>query len=713
MSVAVGESASRPVTTAELGCALLAFLAASLWWLWPLPTLWSHAVAYRDFGSALVHADVDLMLWVLSWGAHALATDPWNVFSANSFHPAPLSLAFSEHLLGQQVFFGPIYAVTGNPVLAVNLLIVGAQTFCGLGMYLFARRFVSPLPAFVGGFLFAFHPWRWEILGHFYILSYQYVPFAMLFTERLLERGRLGDAVGLALCLLLQLGASFYLAYGLVLAYGIYLPIALWRWRASLDRRRWAYLLGAGVAAGIPFVLTSVPYLLVRRMGFVPSYQGDEGAAFLGLGAAFARQHVLRYLTSTGMGPVAYGLALVGLFSRRVASREVRLTGLVLGVAGILLAFGPYILVGGVRVPSPFQLLQLLVPGFDAVRVPARLVLIAQVGLGLLAAIGLQRLIGGQSRAVQSGAAAVLLTVAVWGFGPRGFEIYERDVGPTVPEAYRWLGENGDGRPLLELPRGTPPERSRRMYLSHAHWLPLLHGYTAYSSDFSSYVHRIARGLPSEESFARLTGEVDVGWILVHRDEFPPALAGVSWDDLPVGLENVKEFGPDLLLRVSSRPSERSLPELLPGERSQGGASLEPLTACPGSLEVLGDPAGSWVGGQKIRLRVRVRNEGARALPAMAPRPLHLVRIAVCFAAADAPLCSGPSAPLWEDVPAGGEAVVRVPVRVPPLPGPARVDVQLIQVGVGPLQDCGFRPASKQIEISGPGTGPARGATES
>ena len=79
-------------------------------------------------------------------------------------------------------------------------------------------------------------------------------------------------------------------------------------------------------------------------------------------------------------------------------------------VLGLLLALG--------RLSPLFHLFYGFIPGFDRFRVPARLMLFEQSGLGLLAAIGLHRILTGQARraAVQilAVAASAIVLAALW-----------------------------------------------------------------------------------------------------------------------------------------------------------------------------------------------------------------------------------------------------------------------------------------------------------
>ena len=84
--------------------------------------------------------DTDLFLWTLSWDVHALARQPSSVFDANIFHPERRTLAYSENLLGSAPLAAPVIWITGNPVLAMNLVVLLATVLCGAGAYLLAHR---------------------------------------------------------------------------------------------------------------------------------------------------------------------------------------------------------------------------------------------------------------------------------------------------------------------------------------------------------------------------------------------------------------------------------------------------------------------------------------------------------------------------------------------------------------------------------------------
>ena len=75
-------------------------------------------------GLARLDGDGRFSIWNIGWVAHALSTDPLNVWNANIFFPSRTTLAYSEANLLAGAFAAPVYATTGNVFLALNLVLV-------------------------------------------------------------------------------------------------------------------------------------------------------------------------------------------------------------------------------------------------------------------------------------------------------------------------------------------------------------------------------------------------------------------------------------------------------------------------------------------------------------------------------------------------------------------------------------------------------------
>ena len=161
----------------------LAYFVLTVAMTWPLSLGLARDVP-GDLGDSLLN------MWILGWGAENV---PWvlagqmplgDLWNANIFHPEPLALSFSEHLFGQVLQILPVYYLTGNLILAYNLLFLSSFVLSGLGMYLLVRELLEDRsrfswPAFVAGLIYAFVPFRIAQVAHIQSVSSQWMPFAL------------------------------------------------------------------------------------------------------------------------------------------------------------------------------------------------------------------------------------------------------------------------------------------------------------------------------------------------------------------------------------------------------------------------------------------------------------------------------------------------------------------------------------------------------
>jgi hypothetical protein len=246
--------------------ALAAYTLITLVMTWPLASGLTRDVAW-DLG------DPVLNMWILAWDCEqlrAILTGHFShvrtFFDANIFHPAPLTLAYSEHLVPQALEIFPVYALTRNPILCYNLLFLSTFILSGLGMYLFVRELTgNAIAAFVGGLLFAFAPYRIPQSSHLQVLSSQWMPFACYGFRRYFDTARRRALAGAATAVIAEnLSCGYYLLYfsPFVAAYVLW---ELWRHDRWRDRRTWIDLVVAAVviaAVTVPFV---IPYMRVRQ----------------------------------------------------------------------------------------------------------------------------------------------------------------------------------------------------------------------------------------------------------------------------------------------------------------------------------------------------------------------------------------------------------------------------------------------------------------
>ena len=155
-----------------LGGVLLAILTS-----WPLLPHLSSRIA-PDLGDPVRTA------WEIAWVGHAMLHEPLHLFNSNAFYPHPLSLAFSDSLLG----YGPTAFFGSGTVAALvryNLLFLFVWSFCFVGAYLLARELgLSRLGGAVAGVAFAYAPYRVTEAGHLHVISSGGLPFAVFLLLR-------------------------------------------------------------------------------------------------------------------------------------------------------------------------------------------------------------------------------------------------------------------------------------------------------------------------------------------------------------------------------------------------------------------------------------------------------------------------------------------------------------------------------------------------
>jgi len=261
--------ARRPIWSRPSAVTAL-FAAASVVMTWPLVTVMHRRIA-GDLGDTLLNC------WVLRWtGGQVLRALHGDVaalaryWDGNIFYPAPLTLAYSEHLTPLMLQILPVLAATGNVILCYNLLLLSTYVLSGLGMYLLVRELTGrPLAALLAGFAFAFAPFRLDQYPHIEVMSSQWMPFALCGFRRFFVTGRWRPLIGGATALLAQaLSCGYYLAYftPFAVAYCVYEMVT----RGTIaDARTWRALVIAGGAVLVVVSLFLLPYFQVRAMGDV------------------------------------------------------------------------------------------------------------------------------------------------------------------------------------------------------------------------------------------------------------------------------------------------------------------------------------------------------------------------------------------------------------------------------------------------------------
>lgn len=497
--------------------------------------------------------DPTLIAWLAAWGGHSVMTDPTSYFDAPNFWPAENTLAYSDSLLPLSVVFSPIWALTGNWAVALNMTVFAMFMTNALAMYSLARWLSgSTAGAVFAGLGFTFSTYFMSHLANLQMLAAAGLPLGFLLLGKVLAHGRLRHAVAAGVVTTATVLAAAY--YGALWALIATTMVAGWLLirRRTVSRRT---LRGLAVAAAVAGALTlpfALPYLdlqsdatfarpvldrggleagdlvtpaidsaLYAEQSVRPSARGHEFRFFPGLlfsAAAIAGTTAVRRRARAADGTSAPA-GHTPLRDGMVEQQEARvLTQLIVAAGGLsfLCALGPEVL----GHPGPFRLLFEVVPGFSGIRLPARFFAGALVAFAVLSAFGaaraLDRLPFAARPAVILGACTIVL-----------LEMLRANSWAPLPQdaetlaAYRALAQRPAGA-AVELPMVEPfvnpeypyLEATRQLY-SSLDWHPRVNGYSGYFRPGYQEDSRLLNTFPSEAALERLA-TLRVRYVLIH-----------------------------------------------------------------------------------------------------------------------------------------------------------------------------------------------------
>ncbi len=485
---------SPTFTRREIGLVALTGVLLAVLTTWPLILHMPSRIA-PDLGDPVRTA------WEIAWVGHAMLHNPLHLFDSNAFYPHPLSLAFSDSLLG----YGPAAFFGSGTVAALvryNLLFLFAYSLCFVGAYLLGRELgLGKLGGAAAGVAFAYAPYRVTEAGHLHVVSSGGIALALFLLLRGYRRGSGGLVLAGWLVSAWQISLGFTLglqfAY-LVLVLALLVAWHLWRtgaWR-ELGRAQAPAAEGAPAGrAGFPALSRRVllmsavgliamggitayqarPYLRVshlyptakRTIKEVENYSSGPAALI----SASSENRVWGSITSGPRehvhsknedvffpGGLILLLALVGLaVGASPLTRRLRL-GLLVGIVVCsVLAMG----MGLTGAGYPYRLLFDYAPGWNGVRVPGRVFMLGTLFYALLAGAGAEwirdrsRLLGGRSSLSAAPAlgaivgGVLLIGILGEGAGHLGH--------PVVPQPTR--AEVGLPGPRLDLPTDGAHDR--------------------------------------------------------------------------------------------------------------------------------------------------------------------------------------------------------------------------------------------------------------
>ncbi|HYH06360.1 MAG TPA: hypothetical protein VEK11_04785 [Thermoanaerobaculia bacterium] len=465
--------------------AAVIFLVLSVAFTWPLA--WNLDRAVSDPG------DPYLNLWILDWDWYATFHAPLSLFHAPAFHPARYSLAFSENLYGVAVLLFPFRLIGLSALTTYNLGMLLGFAFCGFGAYLLGRRLTdSWIAGMAAGVFYAFVPFRFTQLSHIQHIWGGWLPLLLVallaYAERPTRKRALIFAAVFVMNGLTNIHYLFFGALATAITALLLLPRA--HWRALAIATGFALLILA------PFLY---PYAVVAEL-YGMQRTAEEVLRFSAVPADWLPdvEEPERRLFP-GWIPYALGAMAFVVARRRKAQLSLALLWILLGFLGSLglnFVFHEF-LFGGV-------------PGFRAIRVPARWAVIAYIGLAMLLALLTVELLRHRRWWWTGLLVPVLLGWSLWQAPIRW---YLPD--PDPPAVYRWL-KTANVRAVAELPMDSLSSDYDYLLHSTAHRKPIVNGISGFAPPQRIEFSRLSRESP--EAFLDALQAAGVDTLIVHAD---------------------------------------------------------------------------------------------------------------------------------------------------------------------------------------------------
>jgi hypothetical protein len=529
---------------------LLAYGLLAVVMTWPVAArLGTHLAGERS--------DLCVQQWAFQWVKQSI-TEGHNPFYTDLlFHPYGVSLVYHDIAWLNIAAWLPLQAIVGNHA-AYSLVFISVFALNGFAMYLLAREWTgSPPAAFVGGLIYGFWPYTLSHYDHPNMVVVCWVPLALLYLRRTLEKGGKRDAALTGVFLALTGVARWNLLIMGGVVIGLYLLYKCLTDKTCRTRRTLALLMLIGLVAAALMAPLAAPVVLAQ---LTRAYPED---AFIDQQAT-AQTDLLAYVLPSRYHPL-WGDAAFQLYKELSSGSRTRVpflgyTAIVLALYGtvkrwrparfwalavlvyLVLALGPQLRVGNQlypQVPMPYRLVGDLF-FIRVLRRPHRFNLFVGLPMGMLAAWGMTALLRRRSFERRSALlAGVVGALILFEYCPIPYPTTRL----TTPEWYRQLAQEAGHFAVLDLP--MDPRHSDKWFMSYqiTHGKPLVEGHVARlpreaftfldSTPFLKGLHQdnvMDPALVDVTHQLRPLAEADVRYVILHKPfSSPEQLA--AWQD--------------------------------------------------------------------------------------------------------------------------------------------------------------------------------------
>lgn len=488
-----------------------------------------------------------LNTWLLAWDVRQISTDPLNLFNANIFYPHEKVLAYSEHLIGSSLLAMPIILLTDNAIMAYNFVFLLSFCISAVAIYLLVRYLTGHTwSAIIAALIFAFCPFRFSHLSQLQVLTIQWLPLIFLYLHKYMAGARYRHLILFMIFYILQaLSCGYYILFTtffMVIFLLINIKRGSFAWQNLVSLILLVLLIPTLLC---PFIY---PYIEVRRdwefhrsREEVILFSAHLNGYFRVPGTNKAYKTFLAAPTNNIENNLFPGYICLFLAALSIAGAIYRIQDtehrrqapvfcfllpvsfyIVMAILAFFLSLGPLIHISrSMAFWGPYSLLYDFVPGFDALRAPARLGLFVIFALSILAGFG-SRFIFETTAFKKKGLIFFMLSslilIEYWSAPIPTAPVKASD---EIPPVYQWLAKQGGDFAIIELPITLPSQEILYAYYSIYHWKKLVNGFSGYYPPLYYFYLRDRAALFPGLDFIRDLQSLGIKYLIWHSDLYP------------------------------------------------------------------------------------------------------------------------------------------------------------------------------------------------
>lgn len=449
-----------------------------------------------------------------------------DLFDANIIYPSKKPLAFSEHLLGHQLFYFVIRSISGDVLASYNILLIFNFLLCSIGFYFLGMYlFKSVFPSLFLAIVFSYSSSVIQQYAHFQIASLPWVGFVLLFLFLFLQTNRLKYGLLFLIFWLLQSMGSYYIGYILFIAISSVIIIHIFITKKYLDFKLWKNLFIIGFFFLLVMLPLSLPYLEVkqfyhfkRSLAQNVSFSAHFPLSFIMpsplnqyFGFIFSKLHHLfpfgesqekvLFMGFLGLGFVFYQFIYFRNNKNIIRPTEYRYA-FWLAIIFFILSLGPIfnglVIDGKIIFPLPYLLFYYIIPGFSSMRVPARFGIFFVLAMSIIASYGFKHFIDRLSKNKTKWIISYLvMIVLIIEFIP----IVPMVQVKPVPLAIKYLPNDPSIKIVAYYPsrHRNPYVEGQYIYYSSYHLANIVNGFSGYKTKSNFYAKYMINGIDDSQ----------------------------------------------------------------------------------------------------------------------------------------------------------------------------------------------------------------------